>query len=1025
MQLSKNFKQTLLIILLIIIAGFAIESIATYYPKSFHLMDAQADTVDPSKLTNVVPYTNNFSVPKNANLPYTYVHPSLGPQWQGEAHAQSIGPDEKGNIDEWMPDQYFQVFLYDTNPDMQSEFNSFKDFKANLTKNDMKSVTILDASQDVQYQNDVNHPTDIYKAMMSMHSLEGLQYATDLDTIEIWPNDDVSQAVTGNIAQTGNLWDISALANLKDLESVHIEFMPVSDISPLANKPDLDDVDFMYDSITDLSPLATDSNLNPMNVQARYQKVLENPITLNKPAESANPYYPTFNYQHTYSVKEMNGQPIDVSPYTNDSVNTEPGGYADGFPSTATGGNYGTESVDWTQFLPDTASNYGLLTTSWFDINKLFSGWILQPYQFAAQSEQTSKVNISFQQVVLGKDLKLAVNTLASPTTLTGNVGDTYDIVNSKLPDGSLTPAATTLNNLTSILGDPTVVLGGTGSVSDFLQNNGKAPSEHLSGTFSKDPTTANIVWLPTDVVKQIVQFIDTSDNNKVVGTATVSAFSDKENTYNVDTSQFPKGLKLADGQEAAVKFTGSATPLKIKVAHETTLEDVSTNYTVKYAGLPDNLSISDSVQPIKWTKQTDEVNGNVSYVPASQPEPITTPNVPGYSADQSSVDFGKLDTQSTAPSDVTKTVLYTKETSAKPTSENFDTKLTVKYAGLPAGSSIADNTQTIHWNKVTNPDTGAVSYTPTNQPQDIQTPAVKGYTADKASALFGKLSTQTSEPTDQAVTVQFTQNQPASSTSQLTTTLTVKYVGLPDSSAIKDNVQTIKWLKNIDNTTGEVKYIPLDKDKTVFSPIIDGYTPDRTSIDFGPIVTIITEPKDRVETVTYTKKPVKPATVSELTTTLTIKYQGLPANQAVKDNVQTIHWIKNTDKTTGQTTYIPLDQDAIVSSPLVNGYSPDRNKVDFGPIVMIITEPQNRTEIVNYQPNNSQPSVSATNANAESLPSPIVNQSSPKADSPSAPSSNNATTSSASNPANANQSSQNSFAEFIQQIIQKIISWF
>lgn len=258
-----------------------------------NLADSPSASTTSTELTNVVKATNLFNVPKVGNLQWSFKNPSLSEvigqnAWQGADYAAGITTTAKGidpktgqlYLDEWMPDEIFQYFLYTNN--YTDQYASFATFRSQFTKDALAQMTTFASSEAAQHVGTYQNLSSLtnYTALMSMGSLEGLQYATNLTSIDLHPSTDISQEVFGNIAQNGNLWDISALATLTKLQTVTISTFSITDISALADKPELTRVDLMYNQISDISPLATDAKLSPKSTYLRFQHLLLTPITL-------------------------------------------------------------------------------------------------------------------------------------------------------------------------------------------------------------------------------------------------------------------------------------------------------------------------------------------------------------------------------------------------------------------------------------------------------------------------------------------------------------------------------------------------------------------------------------------------------------------------------------------------------------------------------------------------------------------------------------------------------------------------
>ncbi|GHP14765.1 hypothetical protein YK48G_21900 [Lentilactobacillus fungorum] len=459
--------------------------------------------------TNFVPGKSDFNISKTVGLQYTYQHPALNQvqgakAWQGAKYAAAIPDDAKGidkqtgnaYIDEWLPDYAFQYFLYLEAFDQK--YSSISTFRDNFSKDEMKTLKSLTSDQSKQNAGTEESPkaSVYYNALMSMQTLEGLQYATDLTTINLDPDPTVSAAVFGTAAKNGNLWDISALTNLKELTSVSMQMFSVNDIAALANKPKLQQVALAYNQIADLSPLATNKN-NPNLDLTRgfsHQHILLNPVTL----RTGTTTYTT----PSFIIKDLQAHNLPVKPYDSD---TEQSKYAALYPSTSDSQNVDPTTLNWTNFIPDPTDYYGALSSHWNDANSDFEGWIMVPYQFKAG---VGNVNVNYQMLQAdGNQL-----TLAPTTVISGTVGDPYNL-------GNNSETAYTLNRLLGILGYKAfTVLDGTGQYSDYLANNGKANAVGQTGTFTEALQARTIIFTQgTSKINVAYGYADPNEATKFV----------------------------------------------------------------------------------------------------------------------------------------------------------------------------------------------------------------------------------------------------------------------------------------------------------------------------------------------------------------------------------------------------------------------------------------------------------------------------------------------------------------------------
>ncbi|GFH42887.1 hypothetical protein Hs30E_14380 [Lactococcus hodotermopsidis] len=103
-----------------------------------------------------------------------------------------------------------------------------------------------------------------------------------------------------------------------------------------------------------------------------------------------------------------------------------------------------------------------------------------------------------------------------------------------------------------------------------------------------------------------------------------------------------------------------------------------------------------------------------------------------------------------------------------------------------------------------------------------------------------------------------------------LETKSTVNYTGLSDDKKLPSDVQTITWETDKDEVTGVTTYKPKSNANAVTSPVIAGYTADKTTVSAPTLSETTTKPEDRVATVNY---------VAEETVTATLTYERAHRN--------------------------------------------------------------------------------------------------------------------------------------------------
>ncbi|PTM21852.1 hypothetical protein DA798_08580, partial [Lactobacillus sp. PFC-70] len=477
---------------------------------------AGIDVQDPSNLTDPVKGKTDFNISSSSQLQNTYdhtdqtgrssdlrVHDGYSPYyqtqgqmaWAGETYAKNIALDAKGidpdspaiyldgshvaYIDEWMPDQGLQYFLWLNN--FSSEYASAADFRANFTKADLAKLTNISTTQSSQQVDAQYNPSLIYQMLMSMKTLEGLQYAQNLETLYLYPNVMVSQKVYGTAMKNGNLWDIRALNDLQNLKQVDITLFSVNDISALGNKPQLTHVGLSHNQVSDISPLATDPNLDvKSNANLSNQHVTLAPITLNDQLTEGKNQVADGTVTYTtpsFIIKDLGAENLPIRGFNNDEQALYPLLY----PSTADAGNVNMNTLTWYNLKANPSGKYGNLSTTWQDPNSDFGGYIIQPY---ALSDEVTNVTVSFNLLQAdGQQLSLG-----PMTTLSGKVGDQVNI--------QANPTVQTLIGQQQAKGNQYLIaLDGTGLYSDYLAGNGLANPVSLKPTLTDKDLNVTLLF--------------------------------------------------------------------------------------------------------------------------------------------------------------------------------------------------------------------------------------------------------------------------------------------------------------------------------------------------------------------------------------------------------------------------------------------------------------------------------------------------------------------------------------------------
>lgn len=602
-------------------------------------------------LTDEVKAKDELNISKTDPLQESYNHRPLtdvsgAGAWQGNSYAAQIAPDAKGTdpatteayLDEWMPDYAFQYVLWQSA--YQSQFPTIGDFRANFTKADLAGLTELvtdDAAQNAGTQNSAA-PTAYYQALTAIYSLEGLQYATNLQRLDMAPNVAVNEAVWGTASKNGNLYDISALTHLAKLQSVTLRMFSINDLTPLANKPVLSNLEMPYNQITDISPLASDPMLDVAHAGLALQHVLLSPITLREG---------TTSYQTpSFIIKDVTAANLPIKAF-DASGDID---YPDLFPSTADGGNIDPQTLNWSNMYPDTASDYGSFSTLWDDPNSGFNGWILQPYALAADVGNVTVNYATLQADAQGNTAQLLI---APTSTLSGKVGDAFDLNTEPVVGQMLQSIAAKGYTFAG------VILDGSGKYADYLAGNGLAHAlSTTAGNYTDTAQQRTLLFVKgqqatvrvfdddlTTGADQPIATVSAANDLRLAGApGTTSTYNDEAlldyylNNPEAGAKQYrliSDGTKTAEGASAIVFPAQGAAPATYDIhlghAHKVTSQQTVTE-TITYTGAPQNpdphvatktfITVTDMVDPtVSQQFVTDEpVTGTAAVSAAGQP---------------------------------------------------------------------------------------------------------------------------------------------------------------------------------------------------------------------------------------------------------------------------------------------------------------------------------------------------------------------------------------------------------------------
>lgn len=339
-------------------------------------------------------------------------------------------------IDDWMPNKVLQQAIL-LHLQRLTGVNKTWHSVADITQEDLqllKKLMVLG-----------NDGFDTYIDGHTAFSLEGLQYATNLETIMMEASLDHQPG-----AFFGDIVDVSPLANLQHLTSVHLQHNRIEDVTPLANLQNVTEMALAFNHIHDFSPLKGKPYdtftytgqfivLDPLlvndadregHLQIQCVTINGEVVTLTAGTAIAEPVFYTDEAGHTYHVYYTGGNPKPDGQggiyYTN-IQNQRPG--ATEFP--------GAPNVE---VLPD----YYYLTGTYKPSAGVVDFAVVQPYVI---SQAASNVTVHYQDQ---EGNAIADDVVLAP----GLVGEHYTTTAPEIPGYVLT---TTPENATGTYGDAAI----------------------------------------------------------------------------------------------------------------------------------------------------------------------------------------------------------------------------------------------------------------------------------------------------------------------------------------------------------------------------------------------------------------------------------------------------------------------------------------------------------------------------------------------------------------------------------------
>ncbi|WP_367376911.1 mucin-binding protein [Lactiplantibacillus plantarum] len=388
----------------------------------------------------------------------------------------------------------------------------------------------------------------------------------------------------------------------------------------------------------------------------------------------------------------------------------------------------------------------------------------------------------------------------------------------------------------------------------------------------------------------------------------------------------------------------GTVQSFEVHLTHGTTQtsESQTVNETIHYVYKNGDKAADDyQATPLNFTRTvtTDKVTGEKTYGSWSADQSfaaVTSPAIKGYTADKAQIDKQTVNGDS---KDLEFKVTYTKNAPTI-TTEKKTVNETIHYVYKDGSKAVDDHVaKPVEFTRQVSTDavTGEKTYGSWSADQSfaaVTSPAIKGYTADKAQI---DKQTVNGDSKDLEFKVTYTKNAPTITTESKTINETIHYVYKDGSKAVDDHVaKPVEFTRQVstDAVTGEKTYGSWSADQSfaaVTSPELKGYTADKAQIDKQ---TVNGDSKDLEFKVTYTKNAPTITTESK-TINETIHYVYKDGTTAHDDYVaKPVEFTRevSTDAVTGEKTYGSWSADqsfAAVTSPAIKGYTADKAQID------------------------------------------------------------------------------------------------